>query len=86
MKTRGELKLIEQALRNNWAITPKGCANAMALVREVLNDKSANPRAVLRACKICVLMEMQNIEIEIDEQLLARVKAMGVALNAQVKP
>ena len=85
MKTRGELKLIQQALNNGWAIAPKGCVDAMALVREVLNDPSANERAVMRACKIVVLMEAANLEIEIDERLLARVKEMGVALNDRLK-
>ena len=85
MKIRGELKLIEQALRNGWAITPKGAADALVLVREVLSDTTANPRATMRACKIVMLMEQQNIEIEIDESLLARVKTMGVELNARLK-
>ena len=85
MKIRGELKLIEQALRNGWPITPKGAADALVVVREVLSDPTANPRATLRAAKIVMLMEQQNIEIEIDELLLAKVKAMGVALNARLK-
>ena len=85
MKRRGELKLIQQALRNNWAITPKGAADAMALVREVLADSTANERERIRACKIVMLMESQNIEFEIDSELMARVKAMGVALNDRVK-
>ena len=85
MKTRGELKLIQQALNNGWAITPKGAADALALVEEVLNDPMANERAKMRACKIVLLMEQQNIQIDIDERLLSRVKAMGVELNAKLK-
>ena len=85
MKIRGELKLIEQALRNGWAITPQGAANALALVREVLSDTTANPRGVMRACKIVMLMDSQNMEIEIDQLLLARVRSLGVELNARLK-
>ena len=85
MKIRGELKLIEQALRNGWDITPQGAADALVLVREVLSDTRANPRATMRACKILMLMEMQNIEIEIDELLLARVRSLGVSLNDRLK-
>ena len=85
MKIRGELKLIQQALNNGWDITPQGAANALAIVREVLNDPTANPRATMRACKIVMLMDSQNMEIEIDELLLARVRAMGVALNDRLK-
>ena len=85
VKIRGVLKLIEQALRNGWAITPQGATDALALVREVLSDPTANPRATMRACKIVMLMESKNIEIEINELLLARVKTMGVELNARLK-
>ena len=85
MKRRGELKLIQQALNNGWAITSKGAANAMELVTEVLNDPMANPRATMRAAKIVLLMESQNIEVAIDERLLAQVREMGVALNARLK-
>ena len=85
MKTRGELKLIQQALNNGWAITPKGCVDAMALVAEVLKDSMASDRERLRAAKIVLLMEAQNIEFEIDSALLEHVKAMGVALNDRLK-
>ena len=85
MKIRGELKFIQQALNNGWAITPRGAADALALVAEVLNDPMANPRATMRAAKIVLLMESQNIELEIDERLLARVRLMGVALNDRLK-
>ena len=85
MKTRGELMLIQQALNNGWAITPKGAANALALVEEVLKDPMANDRERLRAAKIVLLMESQNIEFEIDSALLEHVKAMGVALNDRLK-
>ncbi len=85
MKIRCELKLTEQALRNGWAITPKGAADALELVCEVLNDPMANPRATMRAAKIVLLMEAANIEVEIDEQLLAQVREMGVSLNARIK-
>ena len=85
MKRRGELKLIQQALNNGWAITPQGVADALELVTEVLKDPLANDRERMRACKIVLLMERANIEIEIDERLLVRVKALGVDLNARLK-
>ncbi len=85
MKRRGELKLIQQAFNNGWAITPQGVADALELVTEVLNDPMANPRATMRAVKIVFLMEAANIQIEIDARLLARVKALGVDLNARLK-
>ena len=85
MKTRGELKLIQQALNNGWAITPKGAADALALVQDVLSDPMAGNRERLRAAKIVLLMESQNIEVAIDSALLEHVKEMGVALNDRLK-
>ena len=85
MKTRGELRLIEQAIRNGWAITPKGAADAMELVAAVLSDQMANDRERLRAAKIILLMESQNLESEIDSALLSQVRLMGVALNDRLK-
>ncbi len=83
MKRRGELKLIQQALNNGWDVTPKGRVDAMALVDEVLNDPNANHRELLRACTIVRQMEAADMQIDLDDALVERVKQIGMFLNTK---
>ena len=81
MKTRGELRLIQQALANNWAITPKGAADALALVREVLGDPHAKSRESLRACSVAIQMSESDLLTDEDDDLLAMVQRIGQELE-----
>lgn len=78
MRRRGELKLTEQALRGGWNITDVGRQDALALVQDVLNDDAATDRERLRACKVVVLMQEQNLLLDEHQNLLERVKLLGL--------
>lgn len=81
MQRRGELKLVQQAIRQGWDITPKGRVDAMALVREVLADDQASARERLRACSVALEMEQANLVAEEDAQLLETVRQIGACLE-----
>lgn len=81
MKRRGELKLIEQAIRQGWQITPKGREDALALVSEVIADDSASHRELLRACKAAIAMSEHNMLADGDAELLAMVQRIGRLLD-----
>lgn len=77
MKRRGELNLIATAIRQGWDITDKGRSDALALVREVLDDSAATQRERLRACSVALLMEQRNMLDDDDAALLELVKRLG---------
>ena len=81
MKRRGELRLICQAIRAGWKITPKGRHDAIQLVASILEDKDATPREQLAAVKAALLMTESDIAADDMESLLANVKKIGNALN-----
>jgi hypothetical protein len=84
MKRRGELRLVEQAIRQRWDITAKGRHDAIELVREVLDDSDATLREKLRACSVAILMEQSNLLDDEDDDLLSTVKRKQVVtLNAE---
>ena len=81
MRRRGELKLIEQAIHGGWAITAKGRADALALVREVLGDPHATSRESLRACSVAIQMSESDLLTDEDDDLLAMVQRIGQELE-----
>ena len=81
MKRRGELRLIEQAVRGGWNITAKGRDNALQLVREVLADSDASPRERLRACSVAIAMSESDLLADSDDDLLETVKLIGQQLE-----
>jgi hypothetical protein len=85
MKRRGELKLIEQAIRQGWNITAKGRSDAIELVRDVLADSDATARESLRACSVAVQMAEANLLADEDADLLAQVTRIGQLLEAKAK-
>ena len=85
LRRRKELQLVQQALNNGWNITEQGRSDALSLVRDVLADPLATERELIRAAKICLLMEAAKMEIEFDDELLERVKAIGFGLNLRMR-
>lgn len=59
MRRRGELRLIAQAIRNGWDITPQGRENAIKLIGEILNDPNATTRESVLAAKLVLLINTQ---------------------------
>ena len=85
MKRRGELKLIEQAIRQGWNITAKGRDDALQLVREVLADSHATDRERLRACRTAIAMSESDLLADDDDDLLATVQRIGLTLENAVR-
>ena len=85
MKRRGELKLIEQAVRGGWDITARGRDDALQLVREVLADSDATPRERLRACRTAIAMSESDLLADEDDDLLATVQRIGQSLENAVR-
>ena len=85
MKRRGELKLIEQAVRNGWNITARGRQDALALVREVLADSHATQRESLRACSVVIAMNAADLLADEDAALLRQVKRIGQELECRLR-
>lgn len=54
-----ELRMIEQAIRNDWDITPQGKENAIKLIDEVLNDPNATSRESVLAAELVLLINPQ---------------------------
>ena len=82
MKRRGELALIQQAIRDGWNITAKGRHDALALVREVLEDPDATQRETLRACSVAIQMSESDLLMDEDAYLLETVKRIGQQLQS----
>ena len=85
MRRRGELRLIEQAIRGGWLITAKGRDDALALVREVLADSHATQRELLRACSVAIAMSESDLLADDDDDLLRQVKRIGQSLENAVR-
>jgi len=62
MKRRGELLMVEQALKKRWAISLKARTDAMDLIAEILSDPNATDREVKRAESTLKLLEATKCE------------------------
>lgn len=72
---RGEMKFLQQAIRNRWPGFEKLKADALKVVKKHLKSKSA--RTALRSVDLLRQLEAQ---IQSDEHLEARLENSGVAL------
>lgn len=62
MKRRGEMRLIEQAIRGGWDVPEKSRIAAVALIKEIIDDPKATDREILRAANLAILMEEANLK------------------------
>jgi hypothetical protein len=85
LKRRGEMVLIERAIRQGWDITPKGRADALSLISEVLDDPQATGREKLRACSVAIAMDTQNLEDEEEAALFEHAALVGRLLELEAR-
>ena len=85
MRTRGELRLIERAIREGWDIPEAGRRNALKTVLGVLESSESTDRELFRACRVAILMEGANQNDELDSELYQRVKEHGIRIERELK-
>jgi len=60
MKRRGELLMVEQAIKKGWSISPKARTDALDLIAEILSDATSTEREVKRAQSTRQALEATN--------------------------
>lgn len=73
MKRRGELRLIRQAINNDWDTPPEQREKAMRFIESVLKDPAATQRELMAACRCCVAAGWANLR-ERERQLRERLR------------
>ncbi len=62
MKRRGQLRMIERAIKQGWNTPPAERERAAELIAEILADPDATTRERLRACEVGIAMEQTCID------------------------
>ncbi len=64
IKRRGEMVLIERAINGGWDVPEAARRKAVELVAEVMADPRATKRELLRASRLALRMEQDNMRFE----------------------